>query len=73
MRANAVQEEGPTPPLICPPVRLSRVFRPDEARLLEEQIPLRRKVAWGLVWVSIAIGVALYFTYARILTPLLAS
>ena len=60
-------------PSFARPVRLSRIFRPDEAKLLEEQIPLRRKVAWGLVWVAIAIGVALYFTYARFLTPLLAS
>ena len=55
------------------PVRLSRIFRPEDAKLLEEQIPLRRKVAWALVWVGIVIGIALYFTYARLLTPLLAS
>ena len=65
-----MQEEGPLHPSSVRPVRLSRIFRPDEAKLLEEQIPLRRKVAWGLVWVGIAIGVVLYFTYARFLTPL---
>lgn len=54
-------------------MRLSRIFRPDEAQHLEEQIPFRRKVAWGLVWVGIVIGIALYFTHARFLTPLLAS
>ena len=55
------------------PLRLSRIFRPEDAQHLEEKIPFRRKVAWGLVWVGIVIGIALYFTYARLLTPLLAS
>lgn len=68
-----MQEEGPCPPLISWPLRLSRIFRPDEAQHLEEQIPFRRKVAWGLVWVGIVVGIALYFIYARLLTPLLAS
>ena len=54
-------------------MRLSRIFRPEDAKLLEEQIPVRRKVAWALVWVGIVVGIALYFTYARLLTPLLAS
>ena len=73
MCANAVQEEGPCPPLIRRPLHLSRIFRPDDAQHLEEQIPFRRKVAWGLVWVGIVIGIVLYFTHARLLTPLLAS
>ena len=73
MCANAVQEEGPCPPLICRPLRLSRIFRPEDGQHVDEKIPFRRKVAWGLVWVVIVIGIALYFTYARLLTPLLAS
>ena len=73
MCANAVQEEGPCPPLTYWPLRLSRIFRPGEAQHLEEKIPFRRKLAWGLVWVGIVIGIALYFNYARLLTPLLAS
>ena len=60
-------------PSSCRPLRLSRIFRPEDAQHLEEKIPLRRKVAWGLVWVGIVIGIALYFKYARLLTPLLAS
>ncbi|CAN5760308.1 hypothetical protein BH11GEM1_BH11GEM1_15960 [soil metagenome] len=54
-------------------MRLSRIFRPEDAQHLDEKIPFRRKVAWGLVWVGVVIGIALYFTYARLLTPLLAS
>lgn len=33
-------------------------------------IPLRRVALWGAVGVAIAIGVVLYFRYARQLTPL---
>ena len=73
MCATAVQEEGPSSHPEFRPLRLSRIFRPDEHLNLDEKIPIRRKVAWGLVWVGIVVGIALYFTYARLLTPLLAS
>ena len=53
------------------PLRLSRILRPEEIRNLEEEIPLRRIVGWVLVWVVLIGGVALYFKYARFLTPLL--
>jgi hypothetical protein len=52
-------------------VRLSRILRPDDPRNAEETIPLRRMVFWVLVWIGIAIGIVLYFRYARFLTPLL--
>ena len=36
-----------------------------------QPVPVRRSVAWVLVAVAIAVGIYLYFTYGRALTPLL--
>jgi hypothetical protein len=52
-------------------LRLSRVPRPVDTRTLDEKIPLRRVLFWVVVWVGILLGIAFYFTYARLLTPLL--
>ena len=52
-------------------MRLSRIFRPEEMPSPEEAVPLRRTLFWALVWVAVLVGVALYFKYARYLTPLL--
>ena len=52
-------------------MRLSRILRSDE-RPSEDLIPLRRIVFWAVVWTGLLAGIALYFRYARLLTPLLA-
>jgi hypothetical protein len=52
-------------------LRVSRVPRPDDTKYLEEKIPLRRILMWVAVWVWIVVGIAFYFKYARLLTPLL--
>ncbi len=33
---------------------------------------MRRMVFWAALWVGLLVGIALYFKYARLLTPLLA-
>ena len=57
---------------ISRPLRLSRILRSDDGTNREEAISLRRALLWVLVWVALLVGVALYFKYARLLTPLLA-
>jgi hypothetical protein len=52
-------------------LRLSRVLRPDDARYLDEKIPLRRILFWVAVWIGIFVGIVFYLKYARLLTPLL--
>jgi type VI protein secretion system component VasF len=52
-------------------LRLSRILRPEDGSNQDETIPLRRVILWVLVWVALLVGVALYFKYARLLTPLL--
>ena len=47
------------------------MFRADDATPAET-IPLRRVLFWAAVWVGLLAGIALYFKYARLLTPLLA-
>jgi hypothetical protein len=37
----------------------------------EQSVPVRRALAWSLLLVVIAVGVLLYFRYARELVPLL--
>ncbi len=66
-----MQKEGPTYSLHSRQLRLSRVPRPDVAKQLDERIPLRRILFWVAVWLGIFLGIAFYFTYARLLTPLL--
>lgn len=51
-------------------MRLSRLFRAN-ASDYDENIPLRRVVLWAVVWSAIFVGIALYFKYASLLTPLL--
>jgi hypothetical protein len=52
-------------------LRLSRVLRPDDAKNFDEPIPFRRIMFWVAVWLGIFVGIAFYFKYARLLTPLL--
>lgn len=52
-------------------MRLSRMFRADD-QTPGEIIPVRRILFWVAVWVGLLAGIALYFKYARLLTPLLA-
>ena len=66
-----MQEEGPCFTSISRPLRLSRILRPEDGTNQEEAIPVRRIVLWLLVWVGLFVGIALYFKYARLLTPLL--
>lgn len=66
-----MQEEGPCFTSISRPLRLSRILRPEDGSNQDETIPLRRVILWVLVWVALLVGVALYFKYARLLTPLL--
>lgn len=66
-----MQEEGLCLTHILQTVRLSRILRPEHGTNLEETVPLRRAVTWVLVWIGLFIGIALYFKYARLLTPLL--
>ena len=68
-----MQEEGPCFTHISRPLRISRVFRPDDGTNREETVSLRRALVWLLVWVGLLAGVALYFKYARLLTPLLGN
>lgn len=67
-----MQEEGPCFTPISRPLRLSRILRPEDGTNLDETVSFRRAVLWVLVWAGILVGVALYFRYARLLTPLLA-
>ena len=67
-----MQEEGPCFTPISRPLRLSRILRPDDGTIRQETVSLRRALLWVLVWVALLVGVALYFKYARLLTPLLA-
>ena len=53
-------------------MRLSRKIRADFERAPAEAISRRRVMFWVLVWVVLLTGIALYFKYARFLTPLLA-
>ena len=66
-----MQEEGPCLTSISRPLRLSRILRPEDGKHLDETVSLRRALVWVLVWVGLLVGVALYFKYARLLTPLL--
>jgi hypothetical protein len=52
-------------------MRLSRMFRADNESP-GDTIPLRRVVFWAIVWITLLVGIVLYFKYARLLTPLLA-
>jgi hypothetical protein len=52
-------------------LRFSRVFRPDDAKNIDDKIPFRRALFWVAVWIGIFVGIAFYFKYARLLTPLL--
>jgi hypothetical protein len=47
------------------------MFRPDPGLLTEETVPVRRALFWIATWMVILAGVALFFRYARHLTPLL--
>ena len=53
-------------------MRLSRIIRSDADGTPEEAISRRRVVFWVAVWIVLLVGIALYFKYARSLTPLLA-
>ena len=53
-------------------MRLSRILRPDDGTIREETVSFRRALLWVLVWLALLAGLALYFKYARLLTPLLA-
>lgn len=53
-------------------MRLSRIIRSDIEGTPEETISRRRVMFWVAVWVVLLVGIALYFKYARFLTPLLA-
>ena len=66
-----MQEEGPCFTPISRSLRLSRILRPEDGINLEETVSFRRAFFWVLVWVGLLVGVALYFRYARLLTPLL--
>jgi hypothetical protein len=66
-----VQEEGPCFTPIPRPLRLSRILRLEDKANLDETVPLRRAFIWVLVWIGLIVGVALYFKYARLLSPLL--
>ncbi|CAN5438837.1 hypothetical protein BH09GEM1_BH09GEM1_07050 [soil metagenome] len=52
-------------------MRLSRMFRADD-ETPGENISLKRMLFWVAVWIGLLVGIALYFKYARLLTPLLA-
>ncbi|MEO8624283.1 MAG: hypothetical protein ABI625_24595 [bacterium] len=67
-----MQEEGPClTPKSRPPLRISRILRPEDANDEDERISLGRVVLWVIVWVGLLVGIALYFKYARLLPPLL--
>ena len=66
-----MQEEGPPHPSLVWPLRLSRILRPEDTESLDESIPMRRALFWVVVWLGILVGLALYFKYARLLTPML--
>ena len=66
-----MQEEGPSLTPIPRPLRLSRILRLEDGKNLDETVSLRRAFVWVLVWIGLLVGVALYFKYARLLTPLL--
>ena len=53
-------------------MRLSRILRADDETTTGEVISFRRKIFWAVVWIALLAGMALYFKYARLLTPLLA-
>ena len=53
------------------PLRLSRILRPEDGNYEDERIPFRQVILWVLVWAGVLVGIALYFKYARLLTPLL--
>ncbi|MDB4881195.1 MAG: hypothetical protein JWL60_2641 [Gemmatimonadetes bacterium] len=46
------------------------MFRATEAPGAGGPVPLRRILLWGALGLAIAIGVVLYFRYARQLAPL---
>ena len=52
-------------------MRVPRKFRLFGDAEEGEDIPTRRIVVWVLVWITILTGIALYFKYARLLTPML--
>lgn len=66
-----MQEEGPCFSFNCRPVRLSRILRPEDLDASDTAVPMGRVLLWALVWIGVLSGVALYFKYARLLTPLL--
>ena len=66
-----MQEEGPCFTSTSRPLRLSRILRPEDGRNAEESVSVRRALLWVAVWIALLVGIALYFKYARILTPLL--
>jgi hypothetical protein len=53
-------------------MRLSRILRADDEATPGEVVSTRRIMFWAIVWVALFVGMALYFRYARSLTPLLA-
>ena len=53
-------------------MRLSEIQQRRNLPPESQPIPVRRSLVWLLVAAGIAVGVVLYFAYARSLTPLLA-
>lgn len=51
-------------------MRISRLFRTSDVEF-DDDLPLSRVVLWATIWAAIFVGIALYFKYAKLMTPLL--
>lgn len=66
-----MQEEGPISSHADGPLRLSRILKPEDTRIIEETVSVRRALFWGVIALILVLGIVLYFKYERLLVPLL--
>ena len=51
-------------------MRISKLYKAELPSMELERVPLTRYLLWGIVGIVALVGLALYFLYARQLSPL---